>query len=617
MDELGEPPRRPGWDVETSAQSVAASTEINLLQQAMPLQPGIVTNPRQHALGSHGFTQNELSRTFSSWYTSEATTVPTDLAKEAYDRAIEVLKENLSPAECDVIWLRGKNSMRDVQVALLEAELAYQNRSSKGKIRSMLTSCSSRVAYYAPVLDALVQHYPEYTSLAWGTFKFLFTAMLNYEELLQEFSRATIAIANVLPRTRLLYELYPTSQMIQAVGAVYAKIIQFVIETVKWYKKNRLQHAVAAVMSPYKLSFKSIVDEIAERSRAVDELANAAMKAELRDVHQKVEYLYDENSSLRRDVFDMKQSLLMVKDQFRSMTQAMIQSQSLQNQLLMGQQSQSSLMIEWQVESIRQALEATGASDGSSMEMLTFCRSMRNRRRIRNPSQVLPEEIGKVKSWAEDNRSSLLIAEGRGIRSSAIDFAADFIDVMLGSRFPVIWALPQTFEDIPSLIAIIQSLVAQTMNLQIKSKVDRRIPITVHELRNASTLGDWLDILEKCISIQPRVYIVLDLNLLRIAAQTGEEHRHESYCEEVVQKLYNMVNNQQVGCAKVVLISETSQSSIAILSNTSLDVTRVTTDRGIAQERKFWHPRYRPIAQQRLTRTLRQLRNALGTQSGS
>jgi hypothetical protein len=105
--------------------------------------------------------------------------------------------------------------------------------------------------------------------------------MLNHEEFLIEISRAIANIANVLPRTKLLYELYPIKDMQHSIANVYAKIIEFVLETLKWYKKSKLQHAISAVIKPYKIGLKGLVDEIAERSRRVDELASTAVKAEL------------------------------------------------------------------------------------------------------------------------------------------------------------------------------------------------------------------------------------------------------------------------------------------------------------------------------------------------
>lgn len=49
----------------------------------------------------------------------------------------------------------------------------YQN-DSKSTAKSWLYKFSRRIHYYSQVLDVMVQHHPEYVSLAWGTMKFLF-----------------------------------------------------------------------------------------------------------------------------------------------------------------------------------------------------------------------------------------------------------------------------------------------------------------------------------------------------------------------------------------------------------------------------------------------------------
>lgn len=46
---------------------------------------------------------------------------------------------------------------------------------SKAKVRHWLTGLSEKLVYYGNIFDVLVQHHPEYVSLAWGTFKLLFT----------------------------------------------------------------------------------------------------------------------------------------------------------------------------------------------------------------------------------------------------------------------------------------------------------------------------------------------------------------------------------------------------------------------------------------------------------
>jgi hypothetical protein len=134
--------------------------------------------------------------------------------------------------------------------------------------------------------------------------------VINHEELLAEFARAIASMSNVLPRTKRLCELYPTQEIQDGIACVYAKIIEFILEAMRWYKKSKLQHALSAVVNPYKLSFKNIVDEIADRSRRVDDLASVAFKTELRVVHVEVETL--------------KAEIMHMSNQFRLLNQTLI-----------------------------------------------------------------------------------------------------------------------------------------------------------------------------------------------------------------------------------------------------------------------------------------------------
>lgn len=74
-----------------------------------------------------------------------------------------------------------------------------------------------------------------------------------------------------------------------AVAQLYAKIMYFVRDAVKWYKKGKFAHSVSAVLKPYGLGYKDIVEEISEASRRVDQEASAASKAEIRDLHIKLQ----------------------------------------------------------------------------------------------------------------------------------------------------------------------------------------------------------------------------------------------------------------------------------------------------------------------------------------
>jgi hypothetical protein len=97
--------------------------------------------------------------------------------------------------------------------------------------------------------------------------------------------KALAEIGSILPATSLLLGLYPTPQMMEVVARLYAKIMQFLVKAVKWYKEKPIKHAIGAVLKPWALSYKDIKEEIWELSRQVDNLASVAVKAEIRGVH--------------------------------------------------------------------------------------------------------------------------------------------------------------------------------------------------------------------------------------------------------------------------------------------------------------------------------------------
>jgi hypothetical protein len=107
----------------------------------------------------------------------------------------------------------------------------------------------------------------------------------NHEEKTRQLAKAFTRIGEILPRMDLALMLYPTELMSNAIAHLYARIIKFMIQAVKWYKQGKLAHAFSAVSKPWALNFKDSVDDIAAQSRYIDELSGTASQAELRDTH--------------------------------------------------------------------------------------------------------------------------------------------------------------------------------------------------------------------------------------------------------------------------------------------------------------------------------------------
>ena len=79
--------------------------------------------------------------------------------------------------------------------------------------------------------------------------------------------------------------LYITDLMSKAIAYLYAQIIKFIIQAMKWYKQGKFMHTFSIISKPQTLNFKDNIKDIAIQSRYINELLSATSKAELRDTH--------------------------------------------------------------------------------------------------------------------------------------------------------------------------------------------------------------------------------------------------------------------------------------------------------------------------------------------
>jgi DNA-binding ferritin-like protein len=90
--------------------------------------------------------------------------------------------------------------------------------------------------------------------------------------------------------------------MQQTVAKLYANLIQFMVHAMHWYQKGRPRRALGAIFKPFALDFQDQLNEVNELSKSVDDIAVTAAQAELRAVHVKVEDAYSELTSVRMEI---------------------------------------------------------------------------------------------------------------------------------------------------------------------------------------------------------------------------------------------------------------------------------------------------------------------------
>jgi hypothetical protein len=247
--------------------------------------------------------------------------------------------------------------------------------------------------------------------------------------------------------------------------------------------------------------------------------------------------------------------------------------------------------------------------------MLNFCRFMRDKRRLRTPSQISAREIRKLKDWVEDGNSSLLMAQGRGLKNSSLDFAVDFLGAIADSKAPIIWTLPVAFDGSPQLTNILRSLMLQSLSLSSNASHLEPNMITVQELRSATSVSHWLKLLERSFRRFKRLYVVIDMSLIERSAMTSQFEDCQSFdAEGFIEQLQTMVKARKDGCLKIILAMWPSNTFGQLLHRSSENsaVSTILTDRGLMLERKSWAPKLRGRTRMQMRVSSKYLRDAIG-----
>src|SRR5271156_3330014 len=80
-----------------------------------------------------------------------------DPAREAFDEAKTILSSCLTKDEQKRQFLHSVNTIDDVQSLVSQARDDYNKRRAKGKASQWLSALSSRLMFYAPVMDTFAQ----------------------------------------------------------------------------------------------------------------------------------------------------------------------------------------------------------------------------------------------------------------------------------------------------------------------------------------------------------------------------------------------------------------------------------------------------------------------------
>ncbi|KAI9852117.1 MAG: hypothetical protein M1824_002166 [Vezdaea acicularis] len=138
----------------------------------------------------------------------------------------------------------------------------------------------SQINRYAVAGDLIVQHHAEYTSLAWGAFRFLLLFTVAEGTTAAKLSGALRSTCQIIFRAEEYAKLFcahsgsSTERVFQSLQEniiqLYAEILNFLVRATKFFEKHTLRRYISAGLSPFDTKFQGVLDAIDRAERNVE-----------------------------------------------------------------------------------------------------------------------------------------------------------------------------------------------------------------------------------------------------------------------------------------------------------------------------------------------------------
>ncbi|KAK4250458.1 hypothetical protein C7999DRAFT_29042 [Corynascus novoguineensis] len=476
------------------------------------------------------------------------------IASNAFAAVKSHFEQNSSISDQEKQLIAASNRIEDVQQVVAGLIAKYESKNNSSKTRKWLQKTSDTICHYGTVLDVFVQHHPEYVSLVWGTFKLLFSSVVNHAETLKLLAKSTSQIATRLPRIRALSKLYATKQMRLAVESLYSCILEFLLTTHSWVNESKLRHFYHSFTRPHKLRYDDLLGRITDCSNDIIELATLGSQTEIRVMHtSQTSKLDDILSTLdaedkarqnqleglahlvsRLTMSDRRQErkldliISLLKASGLTIDELLTKAEaihSLQTSALLDTDQQLSRP---QLTEILSTLSTSFEDPQISYAHHLFLRNRRASGMGVNTSTNTFWLSPKLTQWSSSRESSVAIIKGPfSSRRAILDFGASIIQTLSSSGIPTVWALPSA-EKLESNAGILtstdlmryltyQALLLSSQGCAATIQTEKQIALRHSQFRTANTLKDWLNLFKQAVASLPGkwVYLVADLATVR------------------------------------------------------------------------------------------------------
>lgn len=165
--------------------------------------------------------------------------------KDKFDnlqKAVEDYNTIASKSQLDLVQTQGSNieELRKLADNCQKAPAPGMEGQIRSKIQDGMQQFCKTTLHYAEVMDVLIEHHPEWVSLAWGTIKLFLMIPIEYQKIQESVTTNLARIGDRLQLVALLLRFFPSEKMVDASSTIYSSIAEFLEISLRWLQNNWL-----------------------------------------------------------------------------------------------------------------------------------------------------------------------------------------------------------------------------------------------------------------------------------------------------------------------------------------------------------------------------------------
>jgi hypothetical protein len=264
--------------------------------------------------------------------------------------------------------------------------------------------------------------------------------------------------------------------------------------------------------SPFELEYQDLVDQIKVSSQAVEDLASAGARVEIRDIRVTQDLYHTDHVKYYEEFL---KRLSKLEESVTQSTQVAISSKTLTEQVSIDIRGISQTTYRLEYHHLVNFLAPVVRPDIALLKVQSFAR--------RDPSTSLPSpENAKLwrtlHDWASSDCSALLVVRmGLRAQKQARNIAADVIRGLTTSSRCVFWnlSLPSTAEEDGSMASVFKSLIYQALQHSAGLFAQFSEQLNLLKVQSTHTDSEWADLICLLFSKIPRAFVVVETEGLR------------------------------------------------------------------------------------------------------